>query len=249
MTIAAGQHELFIAELASAIRSHSQLPAFPSGITLEQAYAMLPDVVSLVCDTRTRGLKAGLTNPALQELFGLEDALMGLLFDWGECSPGSRLPYREHSQLECELGIVLNANRQPVSIGPAIEFVHLNFLRPEDFTPANLVISSLGADRYLCGKPTPWREVDFEALRDVVIRLERDGKLLQEVSAYDSLNGPERAVEWCVGEASRRGLDIVGGTLLLTGTCGSALPASPGDYIADYGPLGAVTFCVEGIDD
>lgn len=249
MTTQFGQHESFIADLGSAIRSHKPLPAFPPGITLHQAYSILPAVASLVCDDSRRGLKAGITNPDLQALFGLDEPLLGLLYDWGECRPGSRLPYREHSQIECELGIVLDADGHPVSISPAIEFVHLNFQRQEDFTPANIVVSSLGADRYLCGERTPWSEVDFEALRDVVIRLERDGEVLQEVSAYDSLNGPESALEWCVGEAKKRALDIVEGTLLLTGTCGSALPAGPGEYVADYGALGAVTFAVDALDE
>ncbi len=240
-----GQHQRFIADLARAIRSRSPLPAFPPGLTLEDAYSMLPVVAASVCDDSSSGIKAGLTNPDLQQLFGLDDALLGLLYDWGKCRPGSRVSCSEYSQIECELGIVLDSDGRPVSIGPAIEFVHLNFSRPEDFTPANLVMSSLGADRYLVGEQTAWNDMDFEALRDVVIRLERDGKTLLEVSPYDSLNGPVSAVQLCVEEARERGLGLRENTLLLAGTCGAALSAASGNYTADYGLLGSIDFAID----
>ena len=176
MTIRIKQQERFIADLAYAIRSHLPLPAFPADLTLEEAYSVLPAVASLVCDVRSSGIKAGFTNPDLQKLFGLEEPLLGLLYDWGECRSGCILPYNEHSKIECELGIVFNADGVPVSMGPAIEFVHLSFSIPEDLTPANLVVSSLGADGYLRGEQTAWAELDFESLRDTIISLERDGE-------------------------------------------------------------------------
>jgi len=245
MTTLLNQHEHFLKELAASIRAHSTLPAFPPGITLEQAYAMLPKVASLACDASVYGLKAGLTNPQLQQLFGLEEALLGLLYDWGECRSGSRLPYREHAKIECELGIVVSADGTPISMGPAIEFVHLNFSSPADLTPANLVVSSLGADRFLCGEQISWAEIDFDSLSETIVCLQRDGQALQEVSALESFGGPVNALEWCICEAKKRDLPLVENTLLLTGTCGEALTAAPGEYIADYGILGEVTFTVD----
>ena len=235
----------FLSDLASAIRSRSAFPSFPADIDLEQAYEMLPVLAALACDSATRGLKAGLTNPDLQALFGLDEALIGLLYDWGELAPGARLPFRRHTSIECELALVLGADGRPVSLAPAVEFVHLNFSVPEDFSPANLVVSSLGADSYLCGTPLPWGDVDLQTLEQTIIRLYRDGELLQEASAVESLGGPAQAAQWCVEQAQKRGLVWDEGALLLTGTCGSALPAQAGEYSVDYGSLGTISFTIE----
>ena len=237
----------FVAKLASAVRSRAALPAFPAGISLEQAYGLLPEVVSQVCDSGSRGLKAGLTNPDLQQLFGLDEALIGMLYDWGELQPGACLPFREHARIECELGVLLGADGAPIALAPAIEFVYLDFATPEDFTPANLVLSSLGADSYLFGEQIPWDEIDLEAIGNTVIRLERDGELLQEAAADESLNGPANAVAWCLEQSQKRSLEVGEGGLILTGTCGNALPAPPGKYTADYGVLGSLSFTIEEV--
>lgn len=238
-------HQQFIVALADAIRARAPLPPFPAGVTMDEAYRMLPAAAARVCDSGTSGLKAGLTNPELQALFGLDEALIGLLYDWGECPNGVALPFREYARIECELAVVLSAEDAPVALAPAIEIVHLNFAAPEDFTPANLVMSSLGADSYICGSPIPWGELDQSVIRSTAIKLERDGELLQLANAGDSLNGPERAVDWCVNEARKRSLEIADGTTLLTGTCGDALPGLPGNYKADFGELGTLRFTIE----
>lgn len=79
-------------------------------------------------------------------------------------------------------------------------------------------------------------------LRRVDIRLFRNGELVTEASPYDSLDGPENAIEWCLAEAARRDIEIAGNSIVFTGTCGSAVPMTAGEYVADYGPLGRVAF-------
>ncbi len=236
----------FTRDLAEAVRSHETLPEFPQGISVEEAYAALPEIADLVCDGQVAGLKAGLTNAEVQQLFGLDGALLGFLYDWGSVQAGETLQHREHAQIECELGISLDSSGKPVAFGPSLEFVHLSFSRPEDFTPANLVLSSLGADRYLCGDFVDWEMGALEQLSETMIRLECDGRTLLEVSACDSLGGPETAVDWCLGEARHRGLNLVQGGLLLTGTCGRGIAFQTGRYVADYGSFGRIEFQISG---
>lgn len=240
-----GRHDSFVNDLAQAIRSHSPMPPFPAGLTLDDAYSLLPKVARMTCDKRVSGIKAGLTKPDMARLLGLESALLGLLYDWGQCELDTILPYRNHSQIECEIAIRLDGQGKPIAIGPAIEIVHLEFSRPEDFNAANLVVCGLGADRYICGAEIPWHQTDFETLRPAIINLFRDGELVLEASPFDSLGGPENAVDWCVQEAFRRNIEITEDAILLTGTCGNALPMTPGEYLADYGPLGRISFEIE----
>lgn len=230
--------------LSEAIRNHQPLPAFPQGLTLEQAYQLLPEVAAGVCDVAPRGIKAGLTNPDIQAFLGLDHALLGHLYDWGEHSGDTPLALRAGSQLECEVAIVLDADGRPKAIAPAIEIVYLNFAVPEDMNAANLVVSSLGADRYMLGRQLPWDSVDMAALAASTICAVHNGETILETSAMDSLGGPVDALAWCVGEARKRALRIEEDTLLLCGTCGSGLPMAEGEYRVDYGPLGTLEFTV-----
>jgi len=235
-------HEEFQAKLASDILGHNPLSEFPEGLTLDDAHALLPSVAERVCDKKIRGLKAGLTNTDLQPFFGLDHALLGYVYDRGELMLGDRVPLLAGSQIECELAIILDAEGQPKSVGPAIEFVYVNFSRPEDMTAANLVVSSLGADRFLVGEQIPWSEVDFDALKSSKLTSTLDGSTIMEASPMDSLGGPEQALQWCISEARERGLQIEDGSVLLCGTCGGGLPMLTGCYRVDYGALGSIEF-------
>ena len=235
-------HDEFQAKLASDIVGHNPLSEFPEGLTLDDAYALLPSVAERVCDRKIRGLKAGLTNTDLQPFFGLDHALLGYVYDRGELILGDGIPLLAGSQSECELAIILDADGQPKSLAPAIEFVYVNFSRPEDMTAANLVVSSLGADRFLVGEQMPWSEVDFDAIKNSKLTAKLDGSTIMETSPMDSLGGPEQALQWCTSEARKRGLQIEDGSVLLCGTCGGGLPMLTGGYSVDYGSLGRIDF-------
>lgn len=234
----------FAEALTAAIRSHSPLPAFPEGLTLDDAYEALEAISASLCNSASPGIKAGLTNPDIQALFGLEHALLGRLYDWGELSPGELVEHRENAQIECEVAVVVDQSGQPVKVAPAIEFVCVNFSQPQDMTPANLVASSLGADRYLLGEFVDWADMDFELLRATTITLTHNGENILSASPYDSLDGPESAVRWGTNEAGKRGMRLSEGSILLCGTCGAGLPLLPGDYSADYGTFGNIEFTV-----
>lgn len=60
----------------------------------------------------------------------------------------------------------------------------------------------------------------------------------------ESLGGPHAALDWMLSEAEQRNIPIVDGMLFMTGTCGQVIPALPGNYRADYGSLGTITFSV-----
>lgn len=235
-------HEEFQARLAEKIIDHQPLPGFPDGLTLDEGYELLPSVAQRVCKQRVRGIKAGMTNTDLQSLFGLEHALLGYLYDRGELTPGARIPTLEGSQIECELAIILDAEGRPKSVGPAIEFVYVSFSKPEDMTAANLVVSSLGADRFLIGDQVPWSEVDFDSVASSPLVAQLNGSTVLETSPMDSLGGPLQALDWCVAEARNRNLDFEDGAVLLCGTCGGGLPMLAGSYSVDYGALGSIAF-------
>jgi len=234
----------FIEDLADAIRTKSTWPEFPSGITVTEAYSFIPQLTSLISGETSAGIKAGVTNADLQAIFGLEEPLLGLLYQQSETESAATLSYTASRRIECELAIRLNSDGSPISIGPAVEFVRVDFCRPEDLTPGNVTLANLGADQFILGEMSAWGSFDFAALADIDIELMRDGEVILATSPLDSFGGPKPALEWCVNKASSLGLTIPQGGVLLAGTNGAAMEADPGQYEVSYGPLGTIEFTI-----
>ena len=229
--------------LAHAISNNAQLPEFPAGITVADAYRQLPELTKRVSGSPA-GIKAGITNTDLQKLFCLEEALIGLLYQNRELQSGDNLVYSPHRRIECEMAITFDAGGEPIAVGPAIEFVSLDFAGPEDMTPGNITVCNLGADQFICGEMTNWDSFDFEALSTLEIVATRDGETLLTTTPMDSLGGPRSAHEWCMAKAKALGYAFPQGGILLAGTNGSALTGEPGEYSIYFGHLGSIQFTI-----
>ena len=234
----------FVGHLAEAIRTKSIWPEFPSGVTVTEAYLLIPYLASLISGETSAGIKAGVTNADLQELFGLEEPLLGLLYQQSETENAATLSHTASRRIECELAMRLNSDGSPISIGPAVEFVRLDFCRPEDLTPGNVTLCNLGADQFILGEMSAWNSFDFTALADIEIKLMRDGEIILTTSPLDSFGGPKPALDWCVNKAHSLGFRIPQGGVLLAGTNGAAMDADPGHYEVNYGPLGTIEFTI-----
>ena len=234
----------FIEDLADAIRTKSTWPEFPSGINVTEAYSFIPQLTSLVSGETSAGIKAGVTNVDLQALFGLEEPLLGLLYRQSETENAATLSYTVSRRIECELAIRLNSDGSPISIGPAVEFVRVDFCRPEDLTPGNVTLANLGADQFILGEMSAWDSFDFAALADIDIELMRDGEVILATSPLDSFGGPKPALDWCISKANSLGFAIPQGGVLLTGTNGAAMEADLGHYEVSYGPMGTIEFTI-----
>lgn len=220
--------------VARSVIERTPLPAFPDQLSMEAGYVVARLAAARVADddhtTAFAGLKAGLTDAAIQKHFGLEEALIGHLYVGRQISSGASLPHHGKSLIECELAIRVDGEGRPLSVAPALEFVHLDFASRADMTPANLVASNLGADTFLVGEPLPWCDQTLAELAGASVRLLRDGEPLLEASITASLGGPEKALAWMLAQARQRDWPLSGETVLLTGTVGQPVPFQPGAY-------------------
>lgn len=229
-----------IANLVAAFKQHSALPEMPEGLTLEQAYHLQNNLVGQLSDGQIHGFKAGITNTAAQQFFGLSQPVLGSLYSRGELSNGCSFTPAKGLLLECEIGIIVDQYGVPKSAGAAIEVVYMDWQRSSDLTASNIAAANLGADRFIIGPQHSWCE-DYSEIK---VSLSRDGEQLSQASLMDSLGGPERGLDWMLAEIERRQFHLQDAMLLMTGTCGAAVPALPGHYVADYGDLGKVEFTV-----
>ena len=229
-----------IKDMATAIRAGAPLPKMPVGLDLEQAYEIQKAVVAAVSGGAVAGLKAGMTAAAGQRQFGLDQPLIGSLHAAGRLEPGVSFASAPGILLECEIGVVIDGDGVPQSAGPVIEVPRMAFADEEDRTGVNLAACSIAADRFIAGEQQPLRD----SYDDIHIRLTRDGQEVSAAPATDALGGPHDALAWMLQEAKTRGIGIAAGMLLITGACGGLHPAVPGEYLADYGALGSISFSV-----
>lgn len=225
--------------LAGAIRRHQPLPGFDSDLDLDQAYRVQSEVAALVSPGGFAGIKAGVTSPALQQNFGIDHALLGRLYESGRLENGAHLPCIDGQLLECEIGIIVDGNCQPKAAALTLEFAFLKFATPTDATAANLVAANVATDAFMTAAPQPWS--DYTGTR---VQLYRDDELINDADIMESLGGPGPALLWIRGEAYRHDIAIDDGALIMTGACGKVVPALPGNYRAECGPLGELSFSI-----
>lgn len=229
-----------ISSLASAIRDRTTLPRFTDELSIEDAYTMQKQLVAEVSNGPVAGLKAGVTAEAAQQVFGINEPLIGSLYAWGRLVSGTTMSFVPGLKLECEMGVVVDEDGNPTSAGPVIEVPRMAWGDPSDAKGTNLAACNIAAESYIVGEFGELRD----SYDDLGVTLTRDGELVCEASLTEALGGPQPAVEWMNSEAARRGIETRAGMLYITGACGGIQDAEKGSYVADYGPLGTIAFTV-----
>jgi len=227
-----------VKDIANAIKQKHTFPKMPEKIDLDTAYQIQGEVVAIVATDKLAGIKAGVTTAAAQQVFKLDDAVVGYLYADGQLSSGCKIKTRPGVAIECEVGIVIDHAGKPRSAGPVIELPCMAFADEEDRTGVNLVANNIAADRFIMGT-----QLDLlDSYDELSVRLERDGELVTTAPLSEALGGPYAALDWMLQEVEARKFQLEDGMLLITGACGGIQPAIPGQYTADYGPLGVIEF-------
>ena len=233
--------DTFVDDLADAIREREAFPAMPAELSLDEAYEIQKPVVEAVADGTIAGWKAGMTAPAGQAAFGLEHPLIGSLYRWGRLENGATIDMVPGVKLECEIGITIDANGEPKSAGPVIEVPRMMWNSAADAKGSNLTATNIAAYHYVVGEQQPMRD-DYDQLS---VTLTRDGETVCAASLADALGGPLQALDWMLNEARVRQMTPAEDLLLITGACGGIHDGEPGNYVADYGPLGTIEFTIQ----
>ena len=229
-----------VENLARAIKDRTTFPPLPANLTLDEAYAMQAELVEAVSGGAIAGYKAGLTAPAGQAQFGIDHPLIGVLYSAGRMQSGVSFSSGPGVMLECEIGIVIDADGNAASAGPVIEVPRVAWGRPEDATGINMAATNIAADRFIVGEQGAVRD-DYAEMQ---VTLTRDGETVAQGRLAEALGGPLPALEWMTSLARKLGLPLTGEMLMITGAVGGIHPAQPGEYVADYGALGNIVFTV-----
>lgn len=225
-------------------------------LSVEQAYLVQRHYVKgRLANEKLVGFKAGLTSELAQKKFNLSQPVSGVLFASGDLSSHQssiKLSQFKNLMLEMELGFEIDqAITEPVSdkkrikqyiksIFPLIELPESSFASP----PAgiDIIAANVGAVAFIKGQPVKnFAHLDLNALG---VTLTREGEPINVGQGRDALGDQWEAVWWLVNTLVKLGWKLEPGQFVITGAMGKMIKAEPGNYRADFGELGNLSFAI-----
>jgi 2-keto-4-pentenoate hydratase len=122
---------------------------------------------------------------------------------------------------------------------PVIELPELGFTDMQKLKGPDIIAANIGAAQFIVGERQKINNLDLNTLQ---VTLKRDGVVVNQGKGTDALAGQWKAALWLVNTMAKQGWKIEPGHIIITGALGRMIPGKPGNYIADYGSLGTVTF-------
>ena len=228
-------------------------------MTVADAYAVQQEYARLRVGSGASlvGHKVGATSKAIQELFSIDTPDYGHLFDDMRWDEGVALPIRELIQplAEPEIAFVLDDElRGPGltaedvldaarGVVPCIEIIDSR-IDGWRIRLADTVADNGSSARFIVGSivmPLP------PDLRSEAVVFERNGEVVGQGTGAAVLGHPAEAAAWLANALGEFGLVLEAGSVVLSGSITSAVPARPGDrFIARFSTLGEVSCWLEG---
>lgn len=232
-------------------------------LDVDEAYAVQRALVAghARAGRNVTGRKIGLTSEGIQRQLGVDQPDFGVLLDSHTFRSGERVSTSALNailpRIEGEIGFILS---RPLGGGG----VEVTAQDVRDATAGVLPVFELIDSRIRDWKITLVDTVadnasclgavladhvtlpDAGPLPSTKMTLARDGEVLMAGEGAAVLGDPAIAVAWLANELGRRGDVLPAGVPILSGSLTAAVDATPGHYVADFGPLlGTVEIDIE----
>ena len=202
-------------------------------LSIDGAYAVQAEVASLRAaeGEPVAGYKVGCTGPNVREQFGMDGPVRGFLYETELYPSGVELSHASYANLaiEGELAVRLGDDAEIARIFPIIE-LHNYVFRSETPNLQELIANNgLHAGVVLpATEIVQWRGEDH---LDGTLRVEINGRTVEEGPMSGVPGGPAGSVEWLRRNLAAYGLALRPRQLVLTGTPLSLIPLRPGDSV------------------
>lgn len=237
------------AQVAEQARRFVALQMQPTGgeaISIDAAACGQRKLVAALAATHgpVVGYKAGLTNPAVQQRFGISQPLRGTLLKGMLLADGAEVPAKFGARPFMEPDLVVEVGSSDIhaattptevlrslrAVRPFIELPDTMVEDPSRITAPLLVLNNVGARLGVLGAPVPVRHDGgfADALRDMTVRtLDGTGKELTRAPGAAILGHPLQAVIWLAAELKKAGITLQPGDLLSLGAFGAVNTLQP----------------------
>jgi len=106
----------------------------------------------------------------------------------------------------------------------------------------DMIAANISSSRFVEGAPTKPDAIDLDAL---TVSMTRDGAPVTHGAGKDSLGDQWESLRTLINIIVANRGQIDKGWIILTGKIGDKGTATPGHYIAGYGPLGEIQFQIQ----
>lgn len=223
-------------------------------LTLDQAYAIQDALRSEMGRKGERfiGWKMGATSEAARADLGVDHPLAGFLLGSGQFASGAEVPLSRFANLVAEVEVAFRMRTKLMGPGVtadsallAVEGV-LPALELPDFFFAgkaravDIVASGVYASAIVLGSPlTPLRGLDL-ALEGVVY--EHNGRIVGTHTAAEVMGNPLNSLAWLANHLATRGLGLLPGDLVMSGSISKPLRPKAGETIrARFTRMGSIS--------
>lgn len=225
-------------------------------LTIKEAYAIQDGLLArklLESNTRTVGVKLGLTSKAKQEMMGVNEAIYGYLhndmlaYEWEAINFTDLI----HPKVEPEIAFLLAEDLQGENItaedvlnatkyvAPALEIIDSRY-KDFRFTLVDVVMDNCSSAKFVVG--SKWVSPDAIDLGNIGMLMSRNGEVKQTGSSAAVLGHPATAIAWAVNELGALGKGLKKGDIVLSGAMSEAISFEAGDsIIAEFDGLGSVS--------
>jgi 2-keto-4-pentenoate hydratase len=218
----------------------------PAGLNMDEAVCLRDELVKVLQRRlgRVIGYKAGLTSKAVQQRFGYDQPVRGVLLAgmlWPETRDPLPAAFGARPVVEADLLVEvgdesinearthLDVLKALAAVIPFIELPDLTLAEGEPVTGPIITAINVGARQGVFGlHPVP--VVASRAFADMlagmrVVVTDADGKTLSDSPGTAILGHPLNAVLWLIDDLRRSGIRLKAGDLLSLGTFSPPLPA------------------------
>jgi 2-keto-4-pentenoate hydratase len=250
-----------IAGIAKAIReaySGTPIPPIRTQLIFQEidtAYAIQEANTAhwLAEGRRIVGCKIGLTSPAVQKQLGVDQPDFGILFADMQVQSDEPVAKGRVLQPKIEAEVAFEMARDIVSahptaqeiadatafVMPALEIVGSR-IRNWEISIYDTIADNASSALFVLGRGK--RQLNDLDLREVTMKMTRNGDVASEGRGAACLDNPLNAVAWLAAELGRRGRPLRAGDIVLSGALGPMVPANSGDvFEANIEGLGAVS--------
>ena len=223
-------------------------------LTLEQGYAIQRALEKTLVERGDRvvGWKAGFTNAALQETYGVSEPVLGFLLASGVFGSGDAVPVARFVSLglEVEMAFVMKADLAGPGVtaasallaveGAVPSFELIDFRMSGKPRGTDFVADGVLANAIVLGGPlTPVSGLDL-SLEGVVY--EENGQRVATATAAEVMGNPLNSLAWLANALGKLGGRLRAGDVVLTGSISKVFRPKAGVSVrASFTRLGSVS--------
>lgn len=225
-------------------------------LTVEQAYQLQDGLLEKRLkenNTKTVGIKLGLTSEAKQKMMGVNEAIYGYLhadmlaYEWKPIHCSELI----HPKVEPEIAFFVDEDIQGEDvtekdilrgtkyIAPALEIIDSRY-KDFRFDLVDVIADNCSSAKFVVGSNLVLPEsID---LGNIGIVMSKNGNVEQTSSSAAVLGHPLKAMVWAAKSLAKRGKGFKKGNIVLSGAMSEAITIDVGDtVIANFESLGTVS--------